>query len=93
MTHPTDDPLRAALERLQSSIQAALAAAPQPAPEQGMTRAEVGQMLDAKRHDREALVEVIARQLPRSLGNGYEEANNIADALLARGLRLTGEDN
>ena len=41
--------------------------------------------------DREALVEVIARQLPRSLGNGYEEASNIADALLARGLRLPGD--
>lgn len=42
--------------------------------------------------DREALVELIARQLPRSLGNGYEEANNIADALLARGLRLPDAD-
>ena len=34
-------------------------AAPQPAPEDGLTRAQVGAMLDAKRHDREALVEVI----------------------------------
>ena len=36
-----------------------IAAAPQTAPEEGLTRAQVGQMLDAKRHDREALVEVI----------------------------------
>lgn len=40
-------------------LRAALAAAPQPAPEDGLTRAQVGAMLDAKRHDREALVEVI----------------------------------
>ena len=63
---------------------AALAAAPQPAPEQGMTRAEVGQMLDAKRHDREALVEVIRAYV------GDRMAEAIADALLARGLRLPG---
>ncbi len=63
-----------ALDIADELARAALAAAPQPAP--------------APADEREALVEIIARQLPRSLGNGYEEASNIADALLARGLRL-----
>lgn len=66
--------------------------APQPAPEQGMTRAEVGQMLDGKRHDREALVEVIEDALySHSDERGWEltgTAQSIADALLARGMRL-----
>ena len=61
-------------------LDAALAAAPQPAPE-----------------DREALVEVIAEArghfTPREMawaGNGYhDEDRAIADALLARGLRLS----
>lgn len=66
----------------------------QPAPEQGMTRAEVGQMLDAKRHDREALVEVIKATAGRTMGENVVigGAGEIADALLARGLRLPGED-
>ena len=63
--------------------------APQPAPEQGMTRAEVGQMLDGKRHDREALVEAIREACPEPwISHGG--AADIADALLARGLRLAG---
>ena len=70
-------------------LRAALAAAPQPAPEQGMTRAQVGAMLDAKRLDREALVQVIVQaMLGRVVGLHMAEA--IADALLARGLRLPG---
>ena len=48
-----------ALDIADDLARAALAAAPQPAPEDGLTRAQVGAMLDAKRHDREALVEVI----------------------------------
>ena len=55
---------------------AALAAAPQPAP------------------DREALVEVIDAALTRWLQDGHNDPRNepeaIADALLARGLRLPG---
>ena len=55
---------------------AALAAAPQPAP------------------GREALVEVIDAALTRWLQDGYNDPRNkpeaIADALLARGLRLPG---
>ena len=53
---------------------AALAAAPQPAP------------------DREALVEVVAEELRASLGTTEATwlAEDVADALLARGLRLPG---
>ena len=72
-------------------LRAALAAAPQPAPEEGLTRAQVGAMLDAKRLDREALVQVIVQaMLGRVVGLHMAEA--IADALLARGRRLPGEE-
>lgn len=64
--------------------------APQPAPEQGMTRAEVGQMLDAKRHDREALVEAINQAQVTWSPDATTSTAHIADALLARGLRLPG---
>lgn len=72
---------------------AALAAAPQPAPEQGMTRAEVGQMLDTKRHDREVLVEVINAAMDgRELVDGEPwGAEAIADALLAAGWTRGGD--
>ena len=72
---------------------AALAATPQPAPEQGMTRAEVGQMLDTKRHDREVLVEVINAAMDgRELVDGEPwGAEAIADALLAAGWTRGGD--
>ena len=68
-------------------------AAPQPAPEEGLTRAQVGAMLDAKRHDREALVrllQIITRN--GSLDDSRTPHEVIADALLALGLRLPGAD-
>ena len=70
---------------------AALAAAPQPAPEQGMTRAEVGQMLDAKRHDREALVAAVRNARVSWANDGNSEScpdEAIADWLIEHGLRL-----
>ena len=93
MTHPTPDPLREAAQAVldcwdsrnwkaaptadyMRRLRAALAAAPQPAP------------------GREALVEVIDAALTRWLQDGYNDPRNkpeaIADALLARGLRLPG---
>ena len=56
---------------------AALAAAPQPAPA-----------------DREALVEVVAEELRATLGTTEATwlAEDVADALLARGLRLPGDE-
>ena len=61
----------------------------------GLTRAEIGEMLDAKRYDREALVEVIREALlewQRSIRtpDWPPMPVAIADALLARGLRLPG---
>ena len=62
-------------EACQSAARAALAAAQQPAPV-----------------DREALVEVIDAAITRWLQDGYDDPRNkpeaVADALLARGLRL-----
>ena len=75
-----------------AELAATLAAAPQPAPEDGLTRAQVGAMLDAKRHDRAALVGVIS-DLIHNAADAYIEEHDrraIADALLARGLRLAG---
>ena len=77
-----------------AELAATLATAPQPAPEEGLTRAQVGAMLDAKRHDREALVGVIS-DLIHNAADAYIEEHDrraIADALLARGLPLPGGD-
>lgn len=74
---------------------AALAAAPQPAPAYDPTTQpydEPFRHVDQPAPDREALVQVIVQAM---LGRvvGLHMAQSIADALLARGLRLTGAED